>query len=78
MNKSIIEVIKGIESEKLKDRELSILMQNIAQYLEIRTTSNFAKYKGKSFNGIKNHYPYIIMGGVKFHFDAAETNNLPF
>lgn len=78
MEESIKTVFKGISEEKYTVKELSVLVQYIAQELNLKTTSNYAKDNNMSYNGVKKHRPYILIDGVKFHGEGIDTNNLPF
>ncbi len=78
MEESIKTVFKGISEEKYTVKELSVLVQYIAQELNLKTTSNYAKDNNMSYNGVKKHRPYILIDGVKFHVEGIDTNNLPF
>ena len=66
MNNQVIQMIHDIEKDNLTELELTFLVQFIASYLDLRTISDTAKLRGKSFNGIKNHTDKVIIGNKKF------------
>ena len=44
------------------------LVDDIVDYLNLKTTTNTAGFRGKSFNGIKNfEVPAVIIDGIKFY-----------
>ena len=78
MTESVKIVTVDIIEGKPTHFELQNLLQLIAQELNIKTTSNYAKHTGKSFNGIKNHRAHILIDGIKFHSDKIEKNSFNF
>ena len=79
METSMKSILLAIKSGKLTKLELQVLLQFIAQELNLKTTSNYAKINGKSFNGVKNHVPYIKIDAVKFHSSVlTDLDDLPF
>lgn len=66
MDKEVISMIHKIERDELTELELTFLVQFIASYLDLRTISDTAKLRGKSFNGIKNYTKKVIIGNKKF------------
>lgn len=66
MDKEVISMIHKINRDELTELELTFLVQFIASYLGLRTVSDTAKLRGKSFNGIKNHTSKVIIGNKKF------------
>lgn len=78
MEQSVKQVIIDIIKGKVTHNEMQNLIQLIAQELDIRTTSNYAKKINKSYNGVKNFRAYILIDGVKFHSDNIKVNGLEF
>jgi hypothetical protein len=78
MTPSIKAVTLAILEQKITVPELQNLLQLIAQELNLRTTSNFAKEHGLSFNGVKNHRTHILIDGIKFHAKGFVEDGLPF
>lgn len=78
MGYSIKPILLDIEADKYSNLELQNLVQFIALHLGLKTTSNYAKESGKSFNGVKNFTPHIKIDGIKFHSNDLTTQNLPF
>ena len=78
MKESMKSMFVDISNKKYTNQELVNLVQHIAVETGIHTTTNFAKKKGKSYNGIKNHYPHFLIDGIRFHCNGIENNNLPF
>ena len=78
MKISYTDIVREICDGSLTEMQKVALLQNIALELNIHTTSDFAKTNNLSYNGVKNHRPSIVLGGVKFHSKGIEENNLPF
>jgi len=78
MTPSIKAVTLDVLNQKPSVQELQNLVQLIAQELNLRTTSNFAKEHGLSFNGVKKHRPHILIDGIKFHAKGFVEDGLPF
>ena len=61
-------IFANYEVGAISDHELSGLLSEIADYLNLKTTTNTAALRGKSFNGIKNfEVPAVIIDGIKFY-----------
>jgi hypothetical protein len=78
MTDSVKAVTLAILEQKITVPELQNLLQLIAQEINLRSTSNFAKQHGLSFNGVKNHRPHVLIDGIKFHAIGFLENQLPF
>jgi len=78
MTPSIKAVTLAILEQKITVPELQNLLQLIAQEINLRSTSNFAKEHGLSFNGVKNHRAHILIDGIKFHAKGFVEDGLPF
>lgn len=63
MDKRVISMIHAINQDEFTDLKLTYLVQFIASYLDLRTISDTAELRGKSFNGIKNHTDKVVIGG---------------
>lgn len=74
MDKEVISMIHKIERDELTELELTFLVQFIAKYLDLRTISDTARLRGKSFNGIKNHTDKVIIGNKKFVINKVKEN----
>ena len=77
MTESVKVVLIDICNHVPTPHELENLVQLIEQELELRTTSNYSKEKGISFNGAKNNRHHILINGIKFHSDGYTKNELP-
>ncbi len=66
MNYKVIQMIHAINENELTETESVFLVQFIASYLDLKTISDTAKHRGKSFNGINNFNDKVIIGGKKF------------
>jgi len=75
MDKQVIQMIHKIERDELTELELTFLVQCIASYLNLRTISDTAKLRGKSFNGIKNFNKPVLIGGKKFIINRKNKTN---
>jgi len=79
MDRQVISMIHKIERGELTELDLTYLVQYIASYLDLRTISDTAKLRGKSFNGIKNHTDKVMIGTKKFiinnKHDSKVKNN---
>ena len=61
-------IFANYEAGAISDYELSGLVDEISGYLNLKTTTNTAEFRGKSFNGIKNfEVPVVIIDGIKFY-----------
>lgn len=61
-------IFANYEAGAISDHELSALVDEISGYLNLKTTTNTAEFRGKSFNGIKNfEVPAVIIDGIKFY-----------
>lgn len=61
-------IFANYEAGAISDYELSGLVDEIVDYLNLKTTTNTAEFRGKSFNGIKNfEVPAVIIDGIKFY-----------
>ena len=78
MTDSVKAVTLAILDQKITVPELQNLLQLIAQEINLRSTSNFAKEHGLSFNGVKNHRAHILIDGIKFHAKGFVEDGLPF
>jgi hypothetical protein len=78
MTDSVKAVTLAILEQKITVPELQNLLQLIAQEINLRSTSNFAKEHGLSFNGVKNHRAHILIDGIKFHAKGFVEDGLPF
>ena len=78
MTPSIKAVTLDVLEQKITVPELQNLLQLIAQEINLRSTSNFAKEHGLSFIGVKNHRAHILIDGIKFHAKGFLENQLPF
>lgn len=78
MKESIKTVIKEISDGKIDVKESSILLQYIAEEYGFQTTTNYAKTNKLSYNGVKNHRPFVLIDGLKLHANGLEHNLLPF
>ena len=74
MNNQVIQMIHEIQDEKLSNEDMVFLVQFIASTLELKTISDTAKHRGKSFNGIKNFNDKVIIGGKKFIINKKKKN----
>ena len=66
MNDQVIQMIHAINKDDITETESVFLVQFIASYLDLKTISDTAKHRGKSFNGIKNFNDKVLIGGKKF------------
>lgn len=73
MDKRVISMIHEINRDEFTDLELTYLVQFIASYLDLRTISDTAKLRNKSFNGIKNHTDKVVIGGKSFVINKSNT-----
>ena len=61
-------IFANYEAGAISDYDLSGLLSEISDYLNLKTTVNTAEFRGKSFNGIKNfEVPAVIIDGIKFY-----------
>ena len=61
-------IFANYEAGAISDHELSGLVDDISCYLNLKTTTNTAEFRGESFNGIKNfEVPSVIIDGIKFY-----------
>lgn len=61
-------IFANYEAGAISDYELSGLIDDISCYLNFKTTTNTAEFRGKSFNGIKNfEVPAVVIDGIKFY-----------
>ena len=61
-------IFANYEAVAISDYEMAGLFSDIADYLNLKTTTNTAEFRGKSFNGIKNfEVPAVIIDGIKFY-----------
>ena len=61
-------IFANYEAGAISDHDLSGLLSEIADYLNLKTTTNTAEFRGKSFNGIKKfEVPAVIIDGIKFY-----------
>ena len=61
-------IFANYEAGAISDYELAGLLSEIVNYLNLKTTTNTAALRGKSFNGIKNfEVPAVIIDGIKFY-----------
>ena len=61
-------IFANYEAGAISDHELSGLVDDIVDYFNLKTTTNTAEFRGKSFNGIKNfEVPSVIIDGIKFY-----------
>ena len=61
-------IFANYEAGAISDRELISLVDEIVDYLNLKTTTNTAEFRGKSFNGIKKfEVPAVIIDGIKFY-----------
>ena len=56
------------ENGEITDEQLVQLIEQSAVYLNLKTQTNTAIFRGKSYNGIKNFTNHtIVIDGVKFY-----------
>lgn len=61
-------IFANYEAGAISDHELSGLVDDIVYSLNLKTTTNTAEFRGKSFNGIKNfEVTSVIIDGIKFY-----------
>ena len=61
-------IFANYEAGAISDHELSGLVDDISDYLNLKTTTNTAEFRGKSFNGVKKfEVPAVIIDGIKFY-----------
>ena len=61
-------IFANYESGAISDEQLVQLIEQSAVYLNLKTQTNTAIFRGKSYNGIKNFTNHtIVIYGVKFY-----------
>ena len=61
-------IFANYEAGAISDHDLSGLLSEIADYLNLKTTTNTAEFRWKSFNGIKKFEVHaVIIDGIKFY-----------
>ena len=61
-------IFANYEVGAITDCEIVSLVDEIANYLNLKTTTNTAEFRRKSFNGIKKfEVPAVIIDGIKFY-----------
>ena len=53
----------------LSNDDLVQIIEHVGGYLNLKTPSAYAKAKGLSYNGVKNHRKCVELFGVKFVID---------
>ena len=67
-NELITEIFERYEAGCVTDEELVQIIELAVTYLNLKTTTNTAKFRQKSYNGIKNNNsPAITIDGLKFY-----------
>ena len=63
-------LFENYEAGIYSDEDLVQLIEQASVYLNLKTRSNTAKYRGKSYNGIKKFTtPDVVIDGVKFYIN---------
>lgn len=63
-------LFENYEAGIYSDEDLVQLIEQASGYLNIKTRSNTAKYRGKSYNGIKKFANHDLeIDGVKFYIN---------
>jgi len=63
-------LFENYEAGIYSDEDLVQLIEQASGYLNIKTRTNTAKYRGKSYNGIKKFTtPDVVIDGVKFYIN---------
>lgn len=61
-------LFENYESGAISDDELLLIIEVAKTYLNLKTITNTATMRSKSYNGIKQHSPPdIVIDGVKFY-----------
>ena len=61
-------IFSNYEAGAITDEQLVQLIEQSAVYLNLKTQTNTAIFRGKSYNGIKNFTNHtIVIDGVKFY-----------
>lgn len=61
-------LFKNYEAGAISDEDLLQVIELAVGYLNLKTLSNTAGFRGKSYNGIKNYvYPDIVIDGERFY-----------
>lgn len=62
------ELFQNYESGKISDEQLVQIFERINDYLNLKTMTNTAKFRNKSYNGIKKNMKVTtIIDGQKFY-----------
>lgn len=62
------ELFQNYESGKISDEQLVQIFERISHYLNLKTITNTAKFRNKSYNGIKNNMKVTtVIDGQKFY-----------
>ena len=59
-------VSEKFENGELNNDSLVQLIERAGEYLNLQTIPNYAKEKGKTYNGVKKHRKIVKLFGVKF------------
>lgn len=62
-------VYKCLQKNEIDNKDLVQIIERVNIYLNLKTITQFAKDKNKSYNGIKNHQNIINLFGCKFVAD---------
>jgi hypothetical protein len=69
VDKILINIDKGLINNMLSNDDLVQIIEQCGMYLNLKTISNYAKYKGISYNGAKNYRTVVNIFDIKFIID---------